>query len=101
MPEGNAHQFPPGLWYQEPTTSSIPRLLLKSVGKVALLFAFLSCVEAYRSLARNYTYTNFIGRTMTFGTLSTDTHEPATTEEIDRLKAAEAERKKLKRAGLL
>lgn len=68
-----------------------------SVGRVAIVITSVFLIDRYRSMAWNYTYTNFIGKTMSFGKLTTLTHEPATVEEIDRLKAAEAERKKLKR----
>lgn len=97
MPQGNAHQTPPGLWYKEPNTSSIPKLCMKSAGKLALVFSAIFLLDRYRSLSWKYTYTNFIGKTMSFGNLTTLTHQPATVGEIDRLKAAEAERKKLKR----
>lgn len=95
MPEGNHHTTPPGLWYQEPTTSSIPKLLARSAGKIAALFGILFVFDRYRSLQWTYTYTRFIGKTMSLGTITTDTHEPLSVEEIDRLKGAEAERKKL------
>lgn len=99
MPEGNHHHTPHGLWYQEPTPSSVPRLFAKTAGKIGGLLTFYYLFNQFRSIQWTYTYTSFIGKTMSFGKISTFTHEPLSVEEIDRLKAAEAEKKKKSRGS--
>lgn len=94
MPQGNAHELPHGIWWTDPTTSSYKRLLLRSAARFAG-FAFVwYCIFEYRSLAYKYTYTQFIGKTMTLGSSIKLNHEPLSVEEIDKLKEAEAIRKK-------
>lgn len=95
MPQGNAGALPSGLWNRNPTTSSLPRLIWGTVRTHLLLGVVFFCVQEYRALGWKYTYPSFIGKTISLGTISTDTHEPLSTEEIDRLKEAEAERKRL------
>lgn len=87
MPQGNAGVVPPGLWYNPVTTSSIPKLVRGSLLQLfGVCFMFYALSE-HRSLAYKYTYTDFIGKTMSMGKLTVLTHEPLSAEEVDRLKA--------------
>lgn len=95
MPQGNAHTIPHGYWFFNPSTNKLSHLVLQSCGKLVLLGFCLTGVHYYRSMSWKYTYNSFIGRTMTLGTTSIDTHEPLSVEEIDKLKAEQAERKRL------
>lgn len=97
MPHGNHHSVPHGIWFFEPTTRSVGKLVLKSCRNVALSFLALTAFYEYRSLAWKYTYNNFVGRSMIYGAHTTNTHEPASMEYIDQLKAEMAERRRLSR----
>jgi hypothetical protein len=94
MPAGNHHYTPHGHWWETPKSSTVPRLIFKTARNLALTALFFYGLNAYRAMLWNYTYTSFIGKTMTLGNVSTATHEPASVEYIDKLKAEEAERKK-------
>jgi hypothetical protein len=96
MPAGNHHYTPSGFWYQNPSGSTIPRLVFRSVRSVAFLGLVIVSINAYKALQVDYTYTNFIGKTMTYGKVSQYTHEPASAETIDKLKAENAAKKKLR-----
>lgn len=93
MPQGNAHVLPSGLWQMNPNSASIPKLVLKTMGKIAALAFSIYLLAEYKSMAYKYTYKPFIGRSMTLGTGSLLTHEPLSATEIDKLKEAEKLRK--------
>lgn len=86
MPTGNHHLSPPGIWWQEPQTSSIPRLLFRSARQIGCLAFVIYLGQKYRSMSWNYTYTNFLGKTTVFGQKTRLKHEPLSAEEIDKLK---------------
>lgn len=97
MPQGNHHMTPSGNWVHDPTTSSIPKLMWITARRVAGMAAIIAALVGFRSLSYKYTYTNFLGKTMSLGTITTATHEPLSVEEVDKLKAAEAEKKRIAR----
>jgi hypothetical protein len=86
MPAGNHHYTPHGFWHQTPPGATVPRLVLKTCRDLAFLGLFIVGVNAYRSLQWKYTYTSFIGKTITMEKVSQLTHEPASVEVIDSLK---------------
>lgn len=94
MPQGAHHFTPPGLWYQTPKTSTIPRLLLGSFSQLLMGVAVYFGIVEFRKLQYTYTYKNFIGRTMSFGNVTTLTHEPLSTAEIDKLFEEQEARKR-------
>lgn len=95
MPQGNAHMFPPGLWVQRPKNSSIPMLVLGTIGKIAVPFVALGFVWCWSLINCDYVYTSFKGKSISMGHMSQLTHEPLSVEEIDRLKREQAQRRKM------
>lgn len=67
--------------------------------KMSVLLLITYGVFKFRDLQQHVTYRNFKGRMMTLGPMSTLTHEPLSVEEVDKLKAAERERKAAERAS--
>lgn len=94
MPAGNHHYTPNGFWWQTPSSATLPRLVLGSIRNSILAGLSVVAYCAWRSLQYNHTYTCFQGKTITMGKMTLLTHEPASVEEIDKLKAEEAQRKK-------
>lgn len=97
MPQGNSQFLPSGIWSFGPTTASVPRLFLRTCRNLTGFIFVCYLLSEWRVMQSKKVYNRFVGRTMTLGTLNTDTHEPLSVEEIDKLKAAEAERKRLKK----
>lgn len=91
--------FPPGLWVQKPKSSSIPRLVLGTIGKLATPFAIIGAIYCYGNVSYTYSYPNFKGKSISMGHITRVTHEPLSTEEIDRLKREQAERRKMKKSA--
>lgn len=101
MPVGAAQLFPSGLWVLKPKTTSIPILVATTCVKIAIPLAGLGCLSYLRSLTYNYTYTTYLGKSLSMGHMSNLTHEPLSVEEIDKMKEAQAERRrKTKRMAL-
>lgn len=96
MPQGNHQWLPSGIWYQKPASSSYPKLVLATCRQVGLVVSFLVLYNGYRSMAWNWTYTEYIGKTMTQGKYSIATHEPASVEYIDQLKREMEEKRQKK-----
>lgn len=94
MPQGNAISQPTGIWHGDPVRFSIPYMMLRTCFRVSLMGTAIAGFWYFRVLARDYTYTEYIGKTISLGKLSVLTHEPLSVAEIDKLKAEEAARKK-------
>lgn len=94
MPQGNAITRPPGFWHATPPKFSASRVFVKTSFKLLAFGAVCLTWCHFRELARNYTYSDFVGRSLTYGKVSVLTHEPLSSKEIDRMRAAEVERKK-------
>lgn len=95
MPIGNHHMSPHGFWTIPPTNLKLSGLILGSVGKIAITLAGFAVIASYRSIAYNTTYINFKGKTMSLGPMTILNHEPLSVEEIDKLKQAQAIKKRL------
>lgn len=99
MPVGNKHYTPSGIWWEQPAPRTYGPLFAKTFIKNGLTILAIFGLWAWRDMQQNYTYTNFRGKMMTFGNLSSLTHEPLSVEEIDKLR--EAERNKKEAAKLM
>lgn len=97
MPQGNAHDLPSGIWYQTPLPDSYRYLAIRAVGRWMCGIGIMVGLVAYRSLNYNYTMTNFIGKTISLRNMSCLTHEPLSPDEIDKMNAEQALKKKEKK----
>lgn len=93
MPKGIAQAYPSGLWVQEPTTSSLPKLFSISACRFIGVAVIIYAIDAYRSINWNYSYKNFVGRTLIYGNFSDVDRKELSVEEIDKLRAEQAEKK--------
>lgn len=100
MPVGNAGFKPSSIWIKNPHPNlTYPGLVLGTVTSFAFWGLVFWGIYEYRSLGWKYTYPSFVGKTTVYGNLTTLTHEPATTEQIDRLREEQARKKELKYIG--
>lgn len=97
MPHGAAQIFPSGNWVHRPKTTRISRLILRTCVKFCVPFLGLGFLSYLRSLTYNYTYTSYIGKSISMGHMSQLTHKPLSVEQIDKLKEAQAERRRQQR----
>lgn len=86
MPQGQHHYVPSGIWFQPPSTHSYKILFLKSIRNNVLWACAIGLFWGAKAATAKYSFPNFTGRSMTYGTNAIASHEPASVEYIDQLK---------------
>lgn len=87
MPTGKAHSFPSGFWALQLSPTNNRALFLRSCTQASLFILASYALYRYREISWTHTYTSFKGKSLSYGPLTQLTHEPLTTDEVDKLKA--------------